>query len=143
MALLSDKAASDTLDGASALMSLGLLMRNAVDLLRGMHISIDGGVLTVAAFSLIEWFTITEQYRLDGTESVAKRRDFRKGANWIWLSAVTPRRLQLLGRWEGSYAGKGFEDVVLVDDDELHVTCTLTLCSGKSCTYRQVYRRRG
>lgn len=37
----------------------------------------------------------------------------------------------------------GFEDVVLVDDDELHVTCTLTLCSGKSCTYRQVYRRRG
>jgi hypothetical protein len=58
---LQDKAASDSLEGASALVSLGLLMRNAVDLLRGMHISIDGGVLSVAVFSLIEWFTVRER----------------------------------------------------------------------------------
>jgi hypothetical protein len=55
-----DKAASDSLAGASSLMSLGLLMRNALDLLRGMTISIEGGVLTVAVFSLIEWFTVSE-----------------------------------------------------------------------------------
>jgi hypothetical protein len=39
-------------------------------------------------------------------------------------------------------AAAGAEEVVLVGDNELHVTCTLTLASGKSCTYRQVYRRR-
>jgi hypothetical protein len=59
---LQDKAASDSLEGASALMSLGIIMRNAVDLLRGMHISIDGGVLVVGVFSLIEWFTVSASY---------------------------------------------------------------------------------
>jgi hypothetical protein len=39
-------------------------------------------------------------------------------------------------------AAAGVEEVVLVSDDELHVTCSLTLGSGKSCTYRQVYRRK-
>ncbi|WIA14917.1 hypothetical protein OEZ85_001630 [Tetradesmus obliquus] len=53
-----DKAASDSLQGPSSLMSLGLIMRNALELLRGMSISIEAGVLTVAVFSLVEWFTV-------------------------------------------------------------------------------------
>jgi hypothetical protein len=39
-------------------------------------------------------------------------------------------------------AAAGIEEVVLVNDDELHVSCSMTLYSGKSCTYRQVFRRR-
>ncbi|WIA35014.1 hypothetical protein OEZ86_003510 [Tetradesmus obliquus] len=107
-----------------------------------MSISIEAGVLTVAVFSMVEWFTFTEHYRLDGAESAAKRRDFRKGANSIRLASATASRLQLQMRWEGAYAGTGVEEVVLVGGDELHITCSLALHNGKSATYRQVYRRR-
>jgi len=76
---LQDKAKSDSMSEAIALMGIGGLLRSAMKLIRGVKIQQDQQSFTLAVFSVLSWFKVTEKYSFDGSVSKCRRRDFRRG----------------------------------------------------------------
>lgn len=136
-----DKARSDSLDAACKLIRMNPLVRSAVGLIRGIEIRINSTHFHMNVCSIVSWFKVREMYLLDGSMSLARRRDMRRGQHRGRVAVSPTGGLTLFVDWDEPLGGNGEDEFVLVNDDELHVTTTLR-CRGQTVQYTQVYTRK-
>eukprot|EP00878_Enallax_costatus_P043997 GHUV01052133.1.p1 GENE.GHUV01052133.1~~GHUV01052133.1.p1 ORF type:complete len:130 (+),score=22.91 GHUV01052133.1:443-832(+) len=125
---------------AITLMGLSGLMRQAIKLIKGVRITQDDVSFTMAVFSVISWFKVSERYTLDGATGSYRRRDFRRGRHSGSLSVPAHDKVQLNVAWNDPFGGTGTDVFHMPNPDVLHVDSEM-LVHGKSCKYRTVYKR--
>ncbi|KAF6266122.1 hypothetical protein COO60DRAFT_644181 [Scenedesmus sp. NREL 46B-D3] len=138
---LKDREASDSMADAITLMGLSGLMRQAIKLIKGITVTQDDASFSMAVFSVLSWFKVSETYSLDGTSSSCRRRDFRRGGHKGRVAVPSPDKLQLHLQWDDPYGGTGLDEFTMPSADVLHVQSTVSV-NGKTCSYRQVYNRK-
>jgi hypothetical protein len=63
---LQDKDASDSMSDAITLMGLSGLMRQAIKLIKGITLTQDDTSFSMAVFSVLSWFKVSERHSLSG-----------------------------------------------------------------------------
>ncbi|KAF8055740.1 purine nucleoside phosphorylase [Scenedesmus sp. PABB004] len=129
------------MSAAVALMGLGGLLRQAIKLIRGVQITQDEASFSMAVFSVLSWFKVSERYALDGSPSRCRRRDFRRGGHRGTASAPSPNTLVLSLEWGPPYGGVGTDTFTLPAPDTLHIDSAITV-GGETVSYRSVYHRK-
>lgn len=137
---IKDKEKSESMGEAIKLMALGGLVRQAVKLIRGVKITQDSSQFTMAVFSVISWFKVTERYKLNGEESSCKRRDLRRGGHKGQVEALGDKLLLHL-KWDEPYGGTGWDEFTLKTPDELHIKSSVTV-RDQTVQYTTVYNRK-
>lgn len=133
---------SDRLDEACALWKLNFVLRNAINLVRGLQLAVskDGDTMLIFLPSVIKWFKIRESFPMSGTVTQNRRRDLRRGGARGTASADAEGAITVRNEWDTPIAGS-LVDVLRIVGDELHTESTLTI-GGQQARYRTVYMRR-
>ncbi|BDA44299.1 hypothetical protein COCOBI_05-4830 [Coccomyxa sp. Obi] len=140
---IKDKAASDSMEPAMDLMRLNGLIRRAINLVKGVDITITEDVFEMAITSIIPWFKVRERYPLTGEEKQHKRRDLRRGGARGRVSVNPNGAFRIDIAWPEPHGGTGYDLFYVEDSDPntLHVDSLITV-GGRTATYNTVYRRR-
>ncbi|KAL6748705.1 hypothetical protein V8C86DRAFT_1124323 [Haematococcus lacustris] len=159
---IKDPKASDPMGPACDVMALNGVVRMAVSLVKGIELNLtpqpacrgsppvaqgsEGGdtetVFDMAVFSVIAWFKVREQYVLGGPVAEWGRRDLRRGKHRAraWVLPGGGIRLDL--EWDAPHSGRGYDELRLVSDNELHVVSHVDTGQGRPVTYTLVYHRK-
>ena len=144
-----DYGRSDTLDAACDLWRINFVVRNAMNLVRGLELRVERGgggeeaeeeQLIVLLPSVVKWFKIREHYSLDGSsETRNRRRDLRRGGARSSVRACPGGAVRITNAWDGSLTGSLVDELSL-RGEELVVTSTLTIC-GQKVVFNTTYTR--
>jgi hypothetical protein len=115
----------------------------AVRLIKGLEIAMDQKELTMKVFSYVgPWFKVTERYPLNGDRVKVQRRDMRRGQH---VGYMTPEKngkvLVLRNEWPAPMGGTGVDVFTLLNPDELHIHCSITV-GDETAAYLNIYTRK-
>lgn len=137
---LKDKERSQSMEAAMSLMHLGGIIRQAVKLVRGVHIDQDETTFALTVFSIISWFKVRETYALSGEATQCKRRDLRRGKHTGHVQKHG-HDLRLHLSWDDPFGGTGHDEFRLINQDELHIESTINV-GAQQASYLTVYNRK-
>ncbi|GIL92453.1 hypothetical protein Vretimale_6445 [Volvox reticuliferus] len=137
---IKNRESSQSMEDAMNLMRLNGIVRQAVKLVKGVHIKVEPDNFTFTVFSFISWFKVKEVYPMNGDERHYRRRDLRRGGA---MGRVEPqgRNIQVHLRWNDPFGGQGRDFFRLVSQDELHIDSVIEV-AGQTARYLTVYNRK-
>jgi len=147
------------MDGPLDLVHVPWLVRQAVNLVVGLELKLDGNEFHFIVCSRIKWFKIREVFSVQGEGRRFQRRDLR-GGGATGRSVVTSAGVWLALQWEEPFgapraarrracadrsvlAGGTERSLLSVSNDgrTLQAKSRITLRDGESVTYTTIYRR--
>jgi hypothetical protein len=136
---LKDAAASEPMDAALDAMQLKGLVRAAIQMVKGISITVDSTHFSLSVFSALPLLKVSERYPLSGDPVEHRRRDLRPGKAAGRTTLRADGVLVTALAWRPPAAG-ACVDQYRARDGTLLVTTTLKV-GGGAVKYRTVYRR--
>lgn len=137
-----DSERSDPMDMPARMAELNWLFRKALNLIMGIHISMDADTFDYVLFSKIPFINVIEKYRTDGTEHRFRRRDLR-GGGATGTCLVTRESVVLTQWWNDPIGGVETDTFTLLDENTLKLRCWVDMeGKGRHFGWTLVYRKK-
>lgn len=137
---IKDRKKSDSLAGVCEIANINFILRKAICLVRGSELNLTDQGLSIRVFSEIPWFSLNEYYAFK-TESLNKRRDFRRGKMRCTMKKQK-NGLKFFMEWPEPWGGFESTQYILLDEGntlQVKTDCTIR---DRSISYQTLYHRR-